>query len=185
MRRVARHRTKAPSSAAIISMISPRASASDTPPPRAGRSQGDPVVEDLGTGLAQYFAAVRDLEGDGGDRTGVGVVRRHQVVGGAGEEGAHPAHQIRRLLQHGREEFGVFGAGPADGLGAELLLAAREEVVDRPERSPCGGDDRLDPGRFVALMTHQMGTGIDDPLSGPVHPVSLSFALTTDDLKLL
>jgi hypothetical protein len=66
-------------------------------------AESDPVVEDLGTGLAQYLAAVRDLEGDGGDRTRVGVVRRDQVVGGAGKEVVDPNGTAARAINSKRQ----------------------------------------------------------------------------------
>ena len=57
-------------------------------------------------------------------------------------------------------------ARAADRLGAELLLAAGEEVVDRPERGVAACDDLLDAGAGVALAAKQLGARVDDALLG-------------------
>jgi len=93
------------------------------------------------------------------------------VLGRAREEVAHAGDDVGRRVEDRGPEHPVHLARPADDLLAELLLAAREVVVQGAERRLRGGDDLLDPGAGVALDAQQLRAGLDDPLSrGVRHP---------------
>lgn len=68
-----------------------------------------------------------------------------------------------------RDQPGVLLARRADDLLAELLLAAGEEVVDRPER--CAGlrGDLLESGPGVAVAAEEVAAGAEDPGLRVVH----------------
>jgi hypothetical protein len=87
------------------------------------------------------------------------------VFGGAGEERPHGADQIGRGIKDGRDQQLIERARDPDRLGAELLLAAGEVVIQRSERCLGLGHDLLGPGGRVALTAHQLGAGVDDPLA--------------------
>jgi hypothetical protein len=53
-----------------------------------------------------------------------------------------------------------------DHSDADFLLAAREEVIQRPVRRVAGLEDRLDAGRRVALTPKELGCRRQDPFLG-------------------
>lgn len=133
--------------------------------PQPCRERRQPALEHLVGGLAQRFAGAGDLQGNGGDRTGVGEVTVAQMLGGRGEEVAHAAEEIRSGVDHGVDEQRVQGPRVTDRLHADLLLTAGEMVVDRAEGRLCRGDDLLDAGARVSLAPKQLGAGVDDPVA--------------------
>ena len=56
--------------------------------------------------------------------------------------------------------------GADQGLGADLLLAPREVVVDRPERRIGLGDNLFDPGGRIPLATEQADGRVEDAVAG-------------------
>ena len=87
MERMARLKMNAPSSRTdIVNASSRERSVGDAGGAEVLGGAGDPFVEDLGGGLAQGLVGAGDLQGDGGDGAGVGVVGVAQRLGGAGEE---------------------------------------------------------------------------------------------------
>ena len=165
MLRSARDSTNAPSSEAIIEIASARERLRE----QAAFDQAlggavDPAVEHVRARLAHRLVRAGDLQRDGRDRAGVGVVAFAQRHGGGGEEVARRRHGVLAGLEEGVEQLAVDAARPADDLLAELLLAAREEVVERAERRARLGDDLLHAGAREALPAKQLGAVLDDPL---------------------
>ena len=165
--RSARASTNAPSSAAIIAIVSSRAcSRLDAGVGVARRRRRAIQLSNTSAqAIAHRLAGARDLERHGGDRARVGVVGLDQVLGGAGEEDPHAGDHVGRGVEHRRDQLRVQRARGPDRLGAELLLAAGEEVVQRAERRLRLGDDLLDAGGGVALAAEQLRAGLDDPFS--------------------
>src|SRR5262249_59357728 len=139
----------------------------------AARCILDPHLEHLGAGPPEHLALARYLQGDRRDGAGVCVAGGDQALGRAGEERTHPGGEVGARVQGDGQQLAVLGPRPADGLRAQLLLATREEVVDRPEGRVRGRDDLLHAGGLVTLAPHQRRAGIDDPLPRPGHPCLL------------
>ena len=68
-------------------------------------------------------------------------------------------------VERGVDDRRVGGAGAADRLGPERLLATGEEVVHGAERRPGLGHDLLHAGGRVALAPQQPGPGVDDAVA--------------------
>ena len=117
---------------------------------RRGRGRVDPAREHLLGRDAQRLVRARDLAGDGADRARVDVVGLLEHGGRAVEEvGDRRAGVGGRVGDH-LEQLAV-GARPSrDHLGRELLLAAREEVVQRAGRRPGGRGHVLERRAVVA-----------------------------------
>ena len=98
MVRSARASTKAPSSAASIGSIEPRVF-------EALGARGDPALEHVRARDSHLLACARDLERDGRDRTRILIIGGAQMLAGAIKEVADSRDQIRRLIEHGRDQL--------------------------------------------------------------------------------
>src|SRR6202042_2066945 len=95
----------------------------ETMPYEENRSAGDPVGEDVGGGLSQMVIGAGYLQGDGGDRAGVGVVAGRQVLGGQREGFRDRSLQVLVGIEDRIDEVTVERPGGPDHLLGQLLLA--------------------------------------------------------------
>jgi metallophosphoesterase (TIGR03767 family) len=78
----------------------------------------------------------------------------------------HDLASIARELAYNDYQAGVQNKiGEATDLNTELLLAAREEVVQRPPGRTRFGDELFEAGRRVALPAKQPSPGLEEPLT--------------------
>ena len=105
------------------------------------------------------------LERDGGDRAPLGVVGVAETLAVVHEEVVDDRGQIGEVGGLGDGETGAL-AGADQGLGADLLLAPREVVVDRPERRIGLGHNLFDPRGRIPLTTEQADGRVQDAVAG-------------------
>src|SRR5262249_44746095 len=127
---------------------------------------GDPALEDVRGGLPERLAAAGHFQGDGGDWTGVRVVGFAQGLSGRGEEVADGGGDVGWGGEESVDQLEVERARLADHLLAQLLFAAREEVVQGPEGRVGRGNDLLYSGAAEALAPEQLGAGAYYPVPG-------------------
>ena len=133
-----------------------------------------PAVEAGLHGGADRLAARRHLERGRGDRTAALEVRRLEAGGeqpgqrldGIGHRRLGPQQVHDRRLH--------LAARACDRLRADLLLAAREVVVQRPARGLAALEQLVQPGAVVALALEQVDGGIQEALAARTRHRSLS-----------
>ena len=125
----------------------------ETMPCEENRSTGDPAGEDVGGGLSQVVIGAGHLQGDGGDRAGVGVVAGRQVLSGEREGVRDRDLQVLVGVEDRVDEVtverpgGATDAGPRRRLMAPGLLPAANTPISaslrlavlsalRPSRTP-------------------------------------------------
>ncbi len=150
----------------------------DPPAEPVGRSV-DPNDEYVRRREPQRLVAARDLEGDGGDRARVGVVRAFEVGGGRLEGVLQRLQRIRDAVEQRHHQLPVRDARGADRVLGEFLLTPGEEMVDRAERCARVRRDALQPGARVAVAPEQARRRVADPSSGvrPFRPCLLNACL--------
>jgi hypothetical protein len=138
----------------------------ETMPSEENGSTGDPVGEDVGGGLSQMVIGAGHLQGDGGDRAGVGVVAGRQVLGGQREGVRDRGLQVLVGIEDRVDEVTVERPGGADHLLGQLLLAAGKEVVERAELGPGRRRDLLHARAGVAVAPEHLRTCVLDAVPG-------------------
>src|SRR6185369_4356679 len=83
----------------------------------------------------------------------------------------------RAGLGHGHQAAPDARRVPAQGLGDQLLLAAREVVVDRTPRSPAAGQDVAERRARVAPLPQQVHSGenhVVPAVGRHTHPLTMT-----------
>ena len=123
---------------------------------------------------ADRLAARRHLERGGGDGAAALEVRRLEAGGEQAGERLDGVGHRRLGPQQVHDRRRHLAACACDRLGADLLLAAREVVVERPARGLAALQQLVQPGAVIALALEQVDGGIQKALAARTRHRSLS-----------
>jgi len=145
----------------------------------------EPVLEDLGRRDPERLVRAGHLQRNRGDRTRVGVVGGREVDGGLLEHRSQCVDGIFESVRENSTDHRAVGRpARADHLRRQRVLAAGEEVVDRPDAGLRLRRDLLQAGARVALASEQGRRRGGDPLPGvPRHRVLLSHGVIVTILE--